>query len=388
MRRLLLALLGTAAAVGCVSVPENERPMASDTVNAEEDILTRARRIHSSVLVVDSHIDIPLTFATAEVDPGVRGAWQVDLPKMAEGGVDAAFFIVYVGQGERTGEGYAFAREQALRKFDAIHRMAAMYPERISVARSPDDVERIAASGRLVAAIGIENGWVIGRNLSLIARYHDLGARYMTLAHNGHNDIADSATPSIGLGDAASEHEGISGFGERVIAEMNRVGMMVDVSHLSRTAMLDAVRLSRGPVIASHSNALALRDVPRNLDDAQLRALAERGGVVQLVAVADFIRSGAEREAAQQPAGVSDFVDHIDYVVDLIGIDHAGISSDFDGGGGIEGWNDASETFNVTLELVRRGYSESDIAKLWGQNLLRVWREVDRLAVELQSQAE
>jgi membrane dipeptidase len=437
MRRILLALLmAAAAATGCVSAPEDDGPTRYQAVSGEEDILIRARRIHASVLTVDSHVDIPLTFATAEVDPGVRGAWQVDLPKMIEGGLDAAFFVVYVGQGERTADGYALAQEQALRKFDAIHRMAAMNPDRIAVAYSPNDFARIVASGKLVAAIGIENGWVIGRDLGLIARYHDLGAHYMTLAHNGHNDIADSASPNADLGDTASEHGGISEFGERVIAEMNRVGMMIDVSHLSRAAVLDAVRLSQGPVIASHSGARALRDVPRNLDDDQLRALADKGGVVQLVALAEFVRSSEQRERAlaqlredlDMPAGamtpqrletmsasrraeyeernavfqerggevdarypptdVGDFVDHIDYVVDLIGIDHVGISSDFDGGGGLEGWNDASETFNVTLELVRRNYSESDIGKLWGQNLLRVWGAVDRLAAGLQAQAE
>jgi len=425
MRAFLLLLL--LCSNGCVQMAENETPMQDGPVNAVEDLQTRARRIHDAALTIDSHVDIPFTFATEAADPGVRGAWQVDIPKMIEGGLDAAFFIVYVGQGERNAEGYAFARTQAMRKFEAIHRMTRTYPDRIELAYSPGDVERIAASGKRVAAIGIENGWVIGRDLDLIETYHGLGARYVTLAHNGHNDIADSASSNT------PEHDGISVFGGRVIEEMNRVGMMIDVSHLSRAAMLDAVRLSRSPVIASHSGVRALRDVPRNLDDEQLRALAAEGGVVQLVALGDFVKSDAEREAALAalreelgmpagamtpqrlermseaaqadyagknvlfeeraaaidarfpPTGVVDFVDHVDYAVGLIGIDHVGISSDFDGGGGLEGWNHAGETFNVTLELVRRGYSEQDIRKLWGQNLLRVWRETDRLAAELQS---
>lgn len=442
--RLVVVILLGLASVACArpGEPASEEQQAAATPdgppagganNMETDLVTRARAIHRSIVTVDSHIDIPFTFATEAVDPGVRGASQLDIPKMIEGGLDAAFLIVYVGQGDRDPTGYEFARSQAMRKFDAIHRMVETYSDRVELARTPADVARIVASGRRAIAIGIENGWVVGRDLGLIATYHDLGARYITLAHNGHNDIADSASPSGRLGDPSSEHGGVSPFGERVIAEMNRIGVMVDVSHVSREAMLDAVRLSESPVIASHSSVRALRDVPRNMDDGQLRVLADSGGVVQIVAVADFVRSDAEREAAltalrrelEMPAGtmtpqrlegmteaqrgdyadknalfeerrvaidaefppasVSDLVDHVDYAVQLIGIDHVGISSDFDGGGGIADWEDASETFNVTLELVRRGYTEDEIRKLWGENLLRVWTEAERVARGIQT---
>ncbi|MDH5805716.1 MAG: dipeptidase, partial [Gemmatimonadota bacterium] len=261
---------------------------------------------------------------------------------------------------------------------------------------------------------------VIGQDITLLATYHELGARYITLAHGGHNDIADSSTPRSNLGDDEEEHGGVSEFGEEVIAEMNRLGIMVDVSHISKNAMLDAARLSAAPVIASHSSVRAIADHPRNMDDEQLLALKENGGVMQTVALGGYVkiddpakvdarntvreefgitsfqsfRNLSEEQRAQYdariaeldeqwpPASVSDFVDHIDYAVNLIGIDHVGISSDFDGGGGIVGWQDAGETLNVTLELVRRGYSEEDIAKLWGGNLLRVWREVERVAAE------
>jgi membrane dipeptidase len=310
-------------------------------------------------------------------------------------------------------------------KFDAIHRMAEeMYPDLIEVAYTAADFERIAADGKLVAAIGIENGYVIGTDLALLETYHELGARYITLAHNGHNDIADSANPRENLGDADAEHDGVSAFGEEVIAEMNRLGIMVDVSHISKAAMLDAIRLSRAPVIASHSSTRALADHPRNMDDEQLLALRDNGGVMQTVALGSFVsevagtrslqirllrdevgltgRGGADlTDLTEQQRGVYEvrmreidrewpaaniaiFVDHIDHAVELIGIDHVGISSDFDGGGGVEGWNDASETLNVTQELVRRGYTEEEIAKLWGGNLLRVLREVERVAADLQ----
>jgi membrane dipeptidase len=388
---------------------------ATTTARTPADATTlRARAIHDRVLTIDTHDDIPFNFATPEVDPGVRGSRQVDIPKMVEGGLDAAFFIVYVGQGPRTMEGNERAKEQALTKFRAIRRMAEeMHPDKIAIAYRADQVNRIARSGRRVAAIGIENGYVVGRDLTLIRRYYNLGARYMTLTHGGHNDIGDSATPRDD--EPAAEHGGLSAFGREVVDRMNRVGMMVDVSHVAKSTSLDAIRLSRAPVIASHSGVRAVNDHPRNMDDEQLLALKRNGGVIQVVALGEFVKSSPQRRAAAQvvyqqlgitrgrgeltpeqraelrrrlaevdaqfpTATVQDFVNHIDYAVKLIGIDHVGISSDFDGGGGVSGWRDASETFNVTLELVRRGYSEADIRKLWGGNLLRVWREVERVA--------
>jgi membrane dipeptidase len=392
----------------------------SDTLS-EEELIAKARGIHERVITIDTHDDIPSNFATAEVDPGVRGDRQVDLPKMEAGGLDVGFFVVYVGQTERTPENYEASKDAAMMKFDAIRRMTyELYPDRIELAYTPDDVERIHASGKLVACIGIENGYAIGRDMSLLEKYYDLGARYMTLSHNGHNDICDSANPRDALGDGESEHDGVSDFGEQVIAEMNRLGMLIDVSHISKKSMLDAARLSRAPVIASHSSTAALRDIPRNMDDEQLLALKENGGVIQIVGLGSFVKedppekveamaalraemgvtsyaawnalSDEERDVyrvrsgeieQQWPTTVADFVDHIDHAVELIGIEHVGISSDFDGGGGLSGWTDASETFNVTLELVRRGYSEDEIRKLWGGNLLRVWREADRIAAEM-----
>ncbi len=400
-------------------------PLACAAGDDEVALIEQAREIHERVLTIDTHDDIPFDFATEEVDPCQRLERQVDVPKMREGGLDAAFFIVYVGQTERTEENYEQAKADAMTKFQAIHRLTEeLCPEEIELAYTADDVERIHASGKLVAAIGIENGYVIGRDLSLLETYHELGARYITLAHGGHNDIADSATPRENLGDGEAEHGGVSEFGEQVITEMNRLGILVDVSHISKDAMLDAVRLSRAPVIASHSSVRALADHPRNMDDEQLRALAENGGVIQIVAFPSYVkvqppeRGEAVRTLRQElgldsreamrnmddetraeyerrmaaiderwlPATVSDFVDHIDYAVDLIGIDHVGISSDFDGGGGVDGWNDASETFNVTLELVRRGYTEEQIAALWSGNTLRIWRTAERVAEQMQGQ--
>ena len=384
----------------------------------EETAADRAHALHEEILTIDTHDDIPFNFATESVDP-LDANRQVNLNKMREGGLDVAFFIVFVGQTARTQENYAKASADAMIKFNAIHRMTdEMYPEQIELAYTADDVRRIQESGKLVAVIGIENGYVIGQNLSLLEKYHELGARYITLAHGGHNDIADSATPNAGLGDDVSEHDGISDFGAEVIQEMNRLGIMVDISHVSKQAALEAMSLSQAPVIASHSSTLALADHPRNMDDETMMALKERGGVIQTVALGAFvktqppeqiqardalwtdmgIRNGREVRGLSgerlteyerrmgeintrwPAANIQDFVDHIDYAVNLIGIDHVGISSDFDGGGGIVGWSDASETLNVTLELLRRGYNQDQIEKLWGENLLRVWKEVERVA--------
>jgi membrane dipeptidase len=381
--------------------------------------------LHGKTLTIDSHVDIPKNFATPEADPGLNGKMQVDLPKMKAGGLDAVFFSVFVGQTPRTPENELLAEQKAMVKFEAIHRMCeVMYPDRIALATSAGEVEKIHREGRLAALIGIENGYVIGHDLSLLKKYYDLGARYMTLAHKGHNDIADSANPAPELGDKPAEHHGLSDFGRQVVAEMNRLGMMVDVSHISKEAMMQATSLSRAPVIASHSATRALADLPRNLDDEQLRAIRDKGGVVQVVAYSLYVKKQPEKEQAladmkaatlrkysrtslddlsdEQIRGyngavaeldkiwpratLSDFVDHIDHAVKIIGVDHVGISSDFGGGGGVSGWENASQSANVTAELLRRGYNGDQIAALWGGNLLRVMRETEQIAADMQKE--
>jgi membrane dipeptidase len=323
---------------------------------------------------------------------------------MRDGGLDVAFFIVHVPQGPLTPAGYADAYRQAIAKFDAIHRLTEQIaPKAIGLALSPADVTRIAQSGRKVAVIGIENGYPVGTDVARVQEFYQRGGRYMSLAHTGHNQLADSHTGEV---TKDAPNNGIGSLGREVLAEMNRLGMMVDLSHLSKAAAMHAIALSKAPVIASHSAVRALVDHNRNLDDEQLLALKKNGGVVQVVAYAGYLKAGARsgrtpiRNAvasgalapcpieapATKPlsvegrAGLKEFVDHIDHAVKLIGINHVGISSDFDGGGGIEGWDSAADTANVTIELVRRGYREEEVAQLWGGNLLRVWREVERVA--------
>jgi membrane dipeptidase len=403
--RHVIAAFAVAALVGGCS---SESPPAAPSTAARP-------------LTLDTHIDIPLDYATAAADP-LTADLQVNLEKMAAGGLDVGFFIVFVGQTARTAEGYAQAQADAETKFAAIHRMTEqLYPERIELAYRADDVERIAAAGKLVAAIGIENGYSLGPNLEHLERYYHLGARYVGLVHDGDNDLARSARPSAALGDAVESADGVSALGAETIARLNRLGVMVDVSHGAKQTALDAMLLSAAPVIASHSGIAALNAHPRNMDDETLLALKGDGGVVQVVAYDSYLKQQPEEKTAavrtlRQSAGltggvrlsslpaqqraayeaglreiearwpaatVADLVDHIDYAVKLIGIDHVGIASDFDGGGGITGWPDAAETANVTAELEARGYSGEDIAKIWSGNLLRVWRATERTAAEL-----
>ena len=406
----------------------------------EADLVERARGIHERVITLDTHNDISASDFTAERNYTMELPTQVNLPNMEEGALDVSWMIVYVGQGELTPEGYANAHQQALAKFEAVHRLTEeIAPDRIELALTSDDVRRIVAAGKKVAMIGVENAYPIGTDLSNIERFQRMGARYMSLAHNGHSQLADSNT---GERDDVWMHGGLSELGRQAITEMNRLGIMIDLSHPSKDSNMQALAMSRAPVIASHSTARAVGDVSRNLDDEQLVALKENGGVVQTVAFRSYVdpeknyanreaRTALERSVADDkgfelvgrrarfsmsadnrdaydaafrpvqeavearvdeevnsvapPVDVSDFVDHIDYLVNLIGVEHVGISSDFDGGGGVEGWNDASEPFNVTLELVRRGYTEQQIGMVWSGNLLRVLDEVQAVAAEIQA---
>ena len=358
----------------------------------KEAITDTARAIHERVITLDTHVDINTSNFTHETNYTQDIDTQVNLPKMDAGGLDVAFFIVYTAQGELGPEGYRHAYENAIDKFEAIHRLTEeIAPEQIELAYNSGDAKRIIASGKKVAMIGIENAYPVGPDLSNIEKFYEMGGRYMSLAHNGHNQFSDSNTGEV---DGVYWHGGLSEMGRLAIKEINRLGIMIDISHPSRDSIMQTLELSRAPVIASHSSARALTDHSRNLDDEMLLALRQNGGVVQTVAFGTYVSelrrlhwaSGGDFADAP-PATVSNFVDHIDYMVKLIGIEHVGISSDFDGGGGLIGWGDASETLNVTEELVRRGYTENEIEMLWSNNLLRVLDNVERIAREIQNEA-
>lgn len=384
--------------------------------------------IHENAITLDTHVDIGGNYATEEMDPGIDNPrLRCDLTKMENGGMDGVFLAAYVGnRDDLSVEASQKAHEVVMNKIEAMHRLTEqMYPDRSELAVSPDDIERIVKTGKRAIMIGIENGFSIGDNLARVEEYYDLGVRYITLVHSQHNQICDSSGPNEPL------HNGISEFGKKVVVEMNRLGIMCDVSHIAEKSFWDLIELSKAPILATHSGCAELNPHNRNLNDDQLKALAENGGVIQIVALGSFLKaetperrsaltelraelelpgrremfrmSEEEREALKPkleeyekrlveinrihpPTGLTDMVDHIDHAVKVMGIDHVGIGTDFDGGGGIPGFNNHAEAKNMTDELIRRGYSAEDIYKIWGKNLLRVMREVTKVAVEIQNE--
>ncbi len=331
---------------------------------------------------------------------------------MEQGKLDAAFFAVFIGQDALTPQKYQEANERALKIFDAVHNEVARFPERVQIAFTSDDALKFKKQGKKAIYIGVENGYPIGTDMSILSKYYQLGARYLTLCHTRNNQICDSSTDPEG-----EIHNGLSPFGLDVIKELNRLGMLIDISHVSDKTVMDCIATSAVPVFASHSCARALCETPRNLSDTLIKAIARSGGVIQLCLLSDYIKTpnpNPMRDSAQLAlrvkynnykdldpetrkkaieewyalddiyprdlASVSDAVDHIDHIVRIAGIDHVGIGSDFDGGGGISGCSDASEMINITAELIRRGYKSKDIEKIWGLNFLRVMKEAERYA--------
>ncbi len=406
----IFALLTGAAIAICACQPTEPR---------NPIVETGPQTLHQRILTLDTHVDIPLNYMT-EVDPGFQTDAQVDLPKMLAGGLDAAFFIVYTPQTqyfvenpERTD--YKTASIIAETRFRAIQKLLIEYPERTALCITAGEVREAVAAGKRAVLIGMENAFPLGPDLSKVDLWARRGVRYVGLTHFGHNQFGDSSNHKIQFGETESLHGGLSPLGRNLVRKLNDVGVMVDVSHAAKSTMMQATQLSRVPVIASHSGVMGVAKSPRNLDDEQLLAIKANGGVVQLVALGAYVKNlSPEQEAYKltvreqmgvsddldllrmdedqkaiyterlRPmydlapgASVSDFVDHIDYAVKVMGIDHVGIASDFDGGGGITGWEDASKTPAVTDELERRGYSESDITKIWGGNLLRVMEAVE-----------
>ncbi len=386
-------------------------------VSCEQDLNKKAEKIHGEIVSIDTHTDTPLNFLDPDFDIGKWNDFEktrsrVDFPRMKAGKLDAVFMAVFIGQGERSEEGNLKAKNRALKIFNALHEKISLYPEQAEIALNADDVYKIKKTGKSTVYIGIENGYPIGNNIDNIKEFYDLGARYITLCHTKNNDICDSSTDKKG-----PEYNGLSEFGEEVVKEMNRLGMIIDVSHISDSAYYDVLKRTNVPIIASHSSIRAICDNPRNFDDNMLYALKDNGGVIQICILSDYIKTPApypERDSAFQAirvkynhfdnlteeqyheaviewretdrkfpkelATVSDVVDHIDYVVNTIGIDYVGIGTDFDGGGGVEGCMDASEMKNITIELLKRGYNKEEIKKIWGENFLRVFREVEKLA--------
>lgn len=406
MRYLTFTALGLVLSA-CATAPV-ESPLPTPDRNSAS--------IHSQTLTLDTHVDIPLTYM-AEIDPGSDTALQVDLGKLSTGELDAAFFIVYTPQGNLNDAGYKAAQKVAETRIAAIHALTKNYYDRVELAKTAGDVRRIVGEGKHAVLVGMENAYPLGLSINEVPRWAERGVRYVGITHFGHNQFGDSSNPHPKR-DNGPRHNGLSELGKDLIEALNYHGIMVDVSHAGKATMMQAADLSTTPIIASHSGVKAVADSARNLDDAQLEKIREVGGVAQMVALDAYVKpytdeqvafrdtlrkelnleTSAQRGAASEAtlaeynrrllgmweieprASVSDFVDHIDHAVAVAGIDHVGIASDFDGGGGIDGWEDASSTANVTAELVRRGYSDAEIAKIWGGNLLRVMEAVEAKA--------
>ena len=414
-----LLLVSFSLLAGC-----NNKEELVGVLTSEDETIARALEIHERALTVDTHADTPLRmiepgFDLAERHNPLDTGSKVDYPRMKEGGLDAIFFAAFVSQDIRDNEGNERAKALVLEMIDAVISSTEENSDLVGLALTPKDAYELERDGKRAIYLAIENGYPIGDDLANIELFFNKGVRYITLVHSSNNDIADSATDSSG-----AEHNGLSAFGEEVVREMNRLGIMVDVSHASDDVFFDAIALSEAPIIATHSNARSVTEHQRNMSDEMLRLMAENGGVVQMTLLSSYLRDeppNPERSAALEElrssmksvsemspeeraerrlayneinekfptpsATVKHVVDHIDHMVSIAGIDHVGIGCDFDGGGGIDGVFDASEVMNITIELVRRGYSEEDIEKIWGKNVMRVFGEVQKVAEVMQARA-
>jgi membrane dipeptidase len=387
-------------------------PLITIGQTAKDPVIEKAAKIHAKALVIDTHADVPINMMKDSFDVAVEHDYekdgsQIDFPRMKKGGMDGMFFAVYLGQGKRTAEANAEAKKKALAIFDKIHDAVKLHPDVAGIATTSKDAYRLKKEGKRAVFFGMENGWPVDNDIKNLKLYYDLGLRYITLSHSANNDICDSSTDPDG-----PEFNGLSKFGEEVVKEMNRLGIMVDISHVSDSTFYDVIKLTTVPVIASHSSCRAICDVPRNMTDDMIKTLAKNGGVIQINFVPGFVKkpsvdqelsmkairlkmrqtdlSAADKKALfdemranskkyeKDLPTVSDAVDHIEHVIKLTSVDHVGIGMDLDGGGRVKGLNDVSQVRVITEELVRRGYSAKDIEKIWGGNIMRVLDKVEK----------
>ncbi len=342
-----------------------------DWLVREAGLYREARMLHDSTVTLDSHCDTPMFFTESQADINHMFTTRtervlVDLPKMTDGRLDSTIMVAYIPQGERTPEGYRRALALTRTKMKQMEALTQAHAGLVRLAGTPDELLQCKAQGIKAIMRGIENGYAIGRDLSLIDYFRSIGVVYMTLCHNGDNDICDSARGN-------AEHGGLSAFGREVVSRMNAAGMMVDLSHAAESSFYDALESSTVPIVCSHSSSKALCPHPRNLTDAQMKALAARGGVAQVTLYHGFLRQEGE-------ATIMDALEHLRHMVEVMGPEHVGIGTDFDGDGGVRGLKDASEAIGFTRELLRRHYSAHDLEGIWGGNFLRVMRQVQAAA--------
>lgn len=383
----------------------------------------RARAIHDRAITIDAHLDIRDDFAKSGADAGRDTADQFDLPKLERGGLDVAVVSLFADPAKITPQNVAAARAQVDAKLAALTRFVNGSSGRVQFARSSTDIERISSEGRHALLLGFLNTLPVGEDIGQLEKYRDAGVRVFGFVHAQNTPFADSSRPNAAFGDVPNEHGGLTPLGRRAVGELNRLGVLIDVSQLTPAGVKQTVELSQAPVIASHSGLRSRVDVARNLADDELKAIAAKGGVVHIVAFAAYLKESKDRAAeyaskvwapfglkpgvddprsklsaadyakfqaayrqyssnAWRYASLGDYIDSVDAAVKLIGIDHVGLSSDFNHGGGVQGYANVGEAANVTAELVKRGYSEQDIDKLWGGNFLRVLKQAERVALD------
>ena len=417
---LLLVVLVALLAAAFVGNPRLTRPGPDDPDEA------LVRRVHHDAFTFDAHLDIRPDFNTPENDAGNDTPDQFDLPKLEKGDLDAAAVALFADPLRRTPENIALARQQVETKLAALRRLVTQHPDRLAFATTAAELERIPGQGKHAILLSFLNALPLGKDLSLLEYYHRQGVRLFGFTHAGNNDFADSSRPNAAFGDKPDEAGGLTPVGKQAVAELNRLGVIIDVSQLTRAGVLQTIQLSKAPVVASHSAVRGRVEKTRNLTNEELKAIAAGGGVVHIVAFPAYLRDNPQQKTdyVQQiwaPFGLTpgtddpktelspvdyqqfqqayraysgtawkygtlvDYLDAVDYAVRLVGINHVGLSSDFNHGGGVTGYTHVGEAPNVTRELLKRGYSEADIRKLWGGNFLRVFRQVEGLAKNLPS---
>ena len=324
----------------------------------------KAKDIHSRILSVDTHTDTPLWFTRGAFSVGWRKSNQVSIQKMEEGYLDSQFLAAFLAQKELDEESSQKAVEKCTKMIESIYADVEKYKEACGIALTEEDARRLKAEGKKAFFLGIENGYGIGKDIKNLKKYKDMGVQYMTLCHSYDNDICSSSS------NTKDASKGLTAYGRKVVKEMNKLGMMIDISHASEATFWDVIKYSKDPIFASHSSVMALCNHDRNLTDDQLRALAKNGGVIQICIYDGYLNNDAK------VASVDDVVKHIDHAVKVAGIDHVGIGSDFDGGGGVQGCKGDNDMINITVKLIEKGYSEEDIRKIWGGNFFRVMNQV------------
>lgn len=399
--------------------------MTSTALAAEADDAI-VKRVHASAITIDAHIDILEDFDAKRA--AKESQEQFDLPKLERGDLDVATVALFANPAAGTPENVAAARKEVDKKLKGLQQLVAEHGDRLEFARSAADIERISKAGKHAILLSFLNALPLGNDLSLLPQYQQEGVRVFGFVHASNNAFADSSRPNAAFGDKPNEHGGLTDLGKRAVAELNRLGIVIDVSQLTPAGVLQTVQLSNAPVIASHSGLRSRVDAPRNLTDEEVKAIAARGGVVHIVAFASYLKSDPQRREEYQRtiwdafglkqgvddpktkldaatyakyqaayrkfsanswryATVSDYVDSIDAAVKLVGVDHVGISSDFNHGGGVTGFANVGEAHGVTRELLRRGYTEAQVKQLWGGNFLRVLNQVEAQSRSLRKTA-